>query len=118
MRRFVTFTLLALAVGLGGVPAPAKPLARILQKSGLSPADFAFLGAAERSLYETATPRPGRVVSWTNPETRSHGTVRLAALRGNCAYLRHFVYPRGETKAFELRNRMCRAADGKWLLTP
>jgi surface antigen len=120
MRYFGTFLFLFLVVALAvsGLSAPAAPLSRILKSTGLAPEDFALLGAAERTLYETGTPQSGKVVTWANPETKSHGTVRLAALRGDCAYIQHMVYPRGKTEPIELRSRMCKAADGKWRLTP
>ncbi len=119
MIKFVATLLVALSMtGLAVTESTAKPLGKILRQSGLSPADFDLLAAAEKSLYETSSPRVGRKVSWTNPETQSHGTVRLAAIRKNCAYIQHFVYPQGSTKSEELRLRMCKSADGRWLLAP
>lgn len=118
MNRSVAALLILAAAGLGGSMASAQTISKMLRQSGLSPADFEMMDAASRSLYETASPQVGKVVSWSNPDSRSRGTARLAALRQNCAYIQSFVYPKGEAPPRELRKRMCKAADGSWVLTP
>jgi surface antigen len=106
----------ALTIGVGGLAA--KPLGKIIREIGLTPEDFEMLSASGESLYATATPRPGKVVSWTNPESKSHGTAILAAMRDNCAFVQHFVFPKGAAKPKEIRTRVCRNAQGKWQLQP
>lgn len=75
-----------------------------------------MLIAAAKSLYSAQPPRPGKIISWSNTDSMSHGTARLASLHNNCAYIQHFVYPSGETKPVEIRTRYCKMADGSWLL--
>ena len=118
MKRIFPVMLVLLALALGATALSAKPLSRIIRDVGLTPDDFAMLSAAGESLYATASPRPGRVVSWTNPESKSRGSARLAAMRGNCAYVQHFVFPKGAEKSKEIRTRLCLNAEGKWILQP
>lgn len=115
--KYILTLLLASTLSVGVAPVGiAKPLAKILRQSGLSPEDFDMMGDAEMRLLQNASPQPGRKASWSNPETASRGTVRVAAIRGNCVYLQHFIHPNGEAKQVELRNSMCKSADGRWLL--
>lgn len=118
MKRIFSVVLLAgvMAIGAGGLAA--KPLGKIIREIGLTPDDFEMLSASGQSLYMTETPRPGRVVSWSNPTSKSRGTARLAAMRDNCAYVQHFVFPKGAQKSKEIRIRVCRNAQGKWQLQP
>lgn len=118
MKRILPVIVLLATIVFGATEPEAKPLARIIRDIGLTPDDFTMFRAAENSLYATASPRPGKVVSWSNPESSSHGTVKLAALRKNCAYLKHFVFPRGDSKSKEIRLRLCQDAQGKWRLQP
>ena len=96
----------------------AKPLGIILAQSGLSPKDLELLSATEKQLYSPTVKTVGSKLSWTNPDTGAHGTVRLAEVRGNCVFIQHVVYPKGEKKPVELRPHLCKAADGRWLLEP
>ncbi|MEX0287131.1 MAG: hypothetical protein AB3N23_21205 [Paracoccaceae bacterium] len=117
MRRFlVVLTLFAMAAL--HAPAEAQTISKIVRKTGLSPEDFNIMGEKAASLYDTANPQPGRIISWTNPDSGSHGRVRLAAMRKNCAFLQHFVHPKGAEKSTELRLQLCKDASGKWLLQP
>jgi hypothetical protein len=122
MKRIFSVMVLAgvmaaeLTIGAGGLAA--KPLGKIIREIGLTPDDFAMLTAAGDSLYMTASPRPGKVVSWSNPESKSHGTAKLAAMRDNCAFVQHFAFPKGADKPKEIRTRVCRNASGKWQLQP
>jgi len=118
MKRLFPVILLLAAFAFVPSGVSAKPLSRIIRDIGLTPDDFTMLSAAGQSLYVTSTPRPGKVVTWSNPESKSHGTAKLAAMRDNCAYLQHFVFPKGAEKSREIRTRWCRNADGKWLLHP
>jgi len=116
--RYVLTLLLALMATASLTPAvTGKPLGKILRQSGLSPEDFELLGAAEMSLLKNGMPRAGSKTSWSNPETKSHGIVRVAAIRENCVYFQHFFHPKGDAKQVELRDAMCRTAEGKWLLS-
>jgi hypothetical protein len=57
-------------------------------------------------------------VSWSNPVSKSHGTARLAAMRDNCAFVQHFVFPKGSDSSKEIRTRVCKQANGAWILQP
>jgi len=118
MKRFLTIMLLLAALVAGSPEVSAKPLSRIIRDIGLTQADFDMMGDKAEALYTTSSPKPGKVVSWTNPDSKSHGTVKLAAMRDNCAYIQHFAFPKGAEKPKEIRLRYCRNADGNWLLTP
>ena len=118
MKRIIPIFVMLMALGLGAAAVSAKPLSKIISDVGLTPDDFSMLSAAGESLYATASPRPGKVVSWSNPESKSHGTAKLAAMRDGCAFVQHFVFPKGAKKPKEIRTRMCRNANGKWVLTP
>lgn len=115
--RYVLTLLLALMISVSLTPAvTGKPLGKILRQSGLSPEDFDLLGAAEMSLLQNGAPSAGKKASWSNPETKSHGIVRVAAIRENCVFFQHFFHPKGDAKQIELRDAMCKSAEGKWLL--
>ena len=118
MKRLFPAVLLLASLAFAPADLAAKPLSRIIRDIGLSPDDFTMFSAAGESLYATSSPRPGKVVTWSNPESKSHGTVKLAAMRDNCAYLQHFVFPKGADKSREIRTHLCRNSDGKWLLQP
>lgn len=117
MKHLATL-LFALSLLGGAAPvAVAKPLSKILAQSGMSPQDFDMMAAAERSLYETSAPKAGKTASWANPETGSNGTVRVDAVQGNCVDLQSRVIPKGTGEEVTLKTRMCKSAEGKWLLT-
>jgi len=118
MKQLTTTLFVIVALGLGASALSAKPLSKIIREIGLTPDDYTLLSASGQSLYDTSSPRAGKVVSWTNPDSKSHGTARLAALRDNCAYVQHMVFPKGAVKSKEIRTRVCRDANGKWVLQP
>jgi len=118
MNRFFSVVLLLVALIVGAPDLSAKPLSRIIRDIGLTSDDFTMLTASGASLYNTASPKPGKVVSWSNPDSKSHGTARLAAMRGNCAFVQHFVFPKGDEKSREIRTQVCQNTDGKWVLQP
>lgn len=115
MKLIAAAAAIAMAAPVGGM---AKPLGKILADSGLSPQDFDLLSATEKKLYIPAVKPVGSTLSWSNPDTGAHGEVRLAAVRGDCVFIEHIVYPRDETVPIELKPQMCKAADGRWLLAP
>ncbi|MDU9005065.1 hypothetical protein [Sedimentitalea todarodis] len=118
MRKIVKLIVaisIAMAAPVGGM---AKPLSMILADSGLSPQDFDLLSATEKQLYTPTVKPTGTELSWSNPETGARGEVKLAAVRGDCVFVEHFVYPKGATEPIELKPQMCKAADGRWLLAP
>ncbi len=116
-RAFGIVVALALAFGSAG-NVEAKSLSRIVASVGLAPEDFNILSETARKLYDIPNPQPGKIATWTNPDSGSHGRVRLAAVRKNCVFIQHFVYPKGDTTATELRTQICKSADGRWLLHP
>lgn len=118
MRHLVKL-IVALAIVMSApVGVMAKPLSKILADSGLSPQDFDLLTATEKELYIPTVKSAGTKLSWSNPESGARGEVRLAAVRGDCVFIEHLVYPKGGTEPIVLRPEMCKAADGRWLLAP
>ncbi|MCA0869517.1 hypothetical protein LCL97_01645 [Seohaeicola saemankumensis] len=120
MKKLVTAALLAagLTATMTSGPAAAQTLSRILSNTGLSPEDFSLMGEAGRQLYDVASPRVGGEQSWSNPESGSYGVARLAAMQQGCASLVHMVHPKGVTQGREIRTRLCKSAEGKWVLQP
>lgn len=117
--RHLTTLIAALAIALAApVGVMAKPLSKILADSGLSPQDFELLTATEKELYTPTVKPTGTKLDWSNPETGARGEVTLAAVRGNCVFIEHAIYPTDATKPVELKPQMCKAADGRWLLAP
>jgi hypothetical protein len=118
MKNLISFMLLAGALVIGASMLSAKPLSRIIRDIGLTPDDFTMMSSSAETLYATASPRPGKVVSWINPDSKSHGTAKLAAMRDNCAFVQHFVFPKGDEKSKEIRLRFCKQSNGAWVLQP
>ncbi len=118
MKKIITIMLLAVALTGAGAGIRAQSLSRIIARTGLTPDDFAMMNAVARGLYDTSAPRPGKTVTWSNADSGSHGTVKLAAMRKNCAYLQHFVYAKAVRSPREIRIHLCRQANGKWLMYP
>ena len=118
MKQLVAAFFLGAAVAVSPMAATAQSISRILSNSGLSPEDFNLMGAAGRSLYDTAQPRVGQTAAWENPATKSHGTVELSHWANNCAGLRHLFHARGAETARDIRTRYCKTAEGKWVLQP
>ncbi|MBK0326485.1 hypothetical protein I5535_04175 [Rhodobacteraceae bacterium F11138] len=117
--KYVLTLLLALGVTASLPPAlkAQQPLSRILAQSGLSPQDFDLMAAAETALLGQNGPGKGQETSWSNPENGSRGTIQAVAVQGNCAELLHLIHPKGQAKAVELRKKLCKSSDGRWLLT-
>ncbi|MCE8536673.1 hypothetical protein KBY27_04320 [Ruegeria pomeroyi] len=115
MKLVVAFLL---AVGLCGGAAEAKPISRIIAELGLEPEDFQLMGAASRQLIVDGKPVVGRESGWENATTDSQGTVRVDAVQGDCAVLHHVIRPKGAANARVIGTRMCKGADGAWMLTP
>ncbi len=118
MKKLFPVILLLTALVFGASDLSAKPLSRIIRDLGLTPGDFTLLSASGKSLYDTPSPRAGKEASWSNPDSKSHGTARLAEMRGNCAIVQHFVFPKGASASKEIRIRMCQTGDGNWILQP
>lgn len=116
MKNWLLVGLMCLAAGLSGSESQAKSMAKIMAESGLSPEDFEIMGQQAATLYTAASPRKGATIQWKNDATRSYGTVFLIEMAGNCAVLRHLVYPKGANKAREIRLRRCQTSDGSWIL--
>ncbi|WP_425045869.1 hypothetical protein [Primorskyibacter sp. S87] len=118
MRALISAVALGVSISLAIAPAQAKSLSRIIAEMGLSPADFEMMGTAAASLYQDVTPRAGSQASWSNPDTRSHGTVTLREASGGCVRLTHEMFPKGEPADRRIRLRFCKASDGRWVLQP
>lgn len=115
MKNWIVAGFLAAAL-IG--PVDAKPLSRIIAETGLSPEDFSMMSEASSQLVVNGQPVVGRRVSWSNPDSGSKGSVRLQAMRGECGYVQHITYPGGGDRPFEIRARLCRDANGDWILVP
>ena len=123
MKQFLSAALLLVAltftaVTIGASDVSANSMSRIIRDLGLTPDDFSMMSASAKPLYDTPSPHPGKVASWTNPDSKSHGKVRLESFRNNCAVLHHVFFPAGGDQSKEIRNRFCKATDGNWLLQP
>lgn len=111
--------LLGLVLSLCAPPSMAAgTLLDTLRRTGLTQEDINRMTDTAAGLYRSGSPKVGRTVSWTNPETEAKGSVKLVAFRGNCAYLQHFVITTRRPKAQEFRFKQCRTAAGDWILTP
>lgn len=117
MRRAFLFLLTATALSFAAA-ADAKPLSRIIAEIGLSPEDFQLMGAASRQLVVDDRPVVGREATWENAGTDSRGAVRVDAVQGECAVLHHTIHPAGAAQAKLIGTRLCKGADGGWMLTP
>lgn len=118
MKQIVLTLCLSFAlIGLSAV-SEAKPLSRIIAESGLSPDDFQLMKQSMGKLVVNGVPQVGKTVPWTNPATGSRGSVTLQEMRENCGFLQQTAYPQGRETPIQIRSRMCRQADGTWLLTP
>jgi hypothetical protein len=116
MKNLLLAGLICLATVLSCTTSNAKPIAKILSQSGLSPEDFVIMTEQSATLYQTGTPRKGASTKWQNDDTRSYGVVDLVLVQANCVYLRHFVHPKGVKQAREIRMRRCKTDDGTWIL--
>ena len=114
---FLSALVVAISAVFAVVPATAKPLSRILAQSPLSPADFDAMRAAETALYGHAGVKVGSSVKWSNPETSSHGVVKVTAKQGACVSLQHKAYPNGGATMTNVSRKFCKGTDGKWLLS-
>ncbi|WP_122072464.1 hypothetical protein [Pseudophaeobacter sp. EL27] len=114
---FLPALVLAVFAACAAMPVSAKPLSQILAQSPLAPADFNAMRAAEAALYEHAGVKVGSSVKWNNPETSSHGVVKVTSKRGGCISLQHRAYPNGGSSQSELSRKFCKSASGTWLLS-
>ena len=91
MRHLVKLIMalaIAMAAPVGGM---AKPLSKILADSGLSPQDFDLITSTEKELYTPTVKATGTKLAWSNPKTGARGEVKLAAVRGECVFIEHFI---------------------------
>ncbi|MEX0351485.1 MAG: hypothetical protein AB3N15_18830 [Paracoccaceae bacterium] len=114
---FLTFCLSFVLVGFTA-DVQAKPLSRIISESGLSPEDFQLMQQAMGKLVVNGVPQVGKTVAWENPATKSRGSVTLNEMRENCGFLQQVAHPKGREQPVQIRSRMCKQADGRWLLVP
>lgn len=112
------FSMLVVLFTIGAVTAQAQSVARIVGNSGLSPEDFAIMNENSRTLYDVAAPQVGKSIDWTNPQSKSYGTTTLTAMSDGCANLQQIAHPGGQERRLDIRSRVCRNADGQWILQP
>ena len=110
----ITFVL---SIAVTSPPLAASPLSRILADSPLAPADFDAMRAAEEALYSQAGVGPGSTVTWSNPNSAAHGSVKVTDASGSCLTLHHTAYPASGASAREIDRKFCQAADATWLLS-
>jgi surface antigen len=118
MRRNVNLIAALLMAIAAPLSAIATPLSVQLARSGFTPKDLDLMSATAAKLYTPSVKEVGSTLSWSNPDSGARGSVKLAAVQDNCIYLHHFVYAKGRTSPAELRPRMCKSTDGRWLLAP
>lgn len=106
------FALLSLAL-MDPVPAEARSLARMLDRSGLVPGDIAVMEEAALQLVEPLG-RTGDARQWRNPTSRSVGAVTLGRIEGQCAELVHRVRTVRMRDTATYRTWRCRTQDGGW----
>ncbi|WP_146345853.1 hypothetical protein [Falsiphaeobacter marinintestinus] len=116
MKRFVVMLLAVIAIGAGA--AQAQGVARIVGKTGLSPEDLAIMSENARKLYDVAAPQVGKSTDWTNPDSNAYGTTTLIGMADGCATIQQIAHPKGQDQALDIRSRVCRNAEGKWILQP
>lgn len=105
---------LAATLMLGAGLAEAKPLSRMLAQTGLSPEDITMLSQATEALFRPA-PKTGARQDWSNPESGSVGNVRIMAIEGQCATLRHQFRPGSANRTEQIETLRCRDAEGRWV---
>lgn len=106
----------ALVLALCAAPLSAKPLARILKDTGLSPGDFEKVMAVEQSLI--ADGQPGYAETWSNPDTGATGRSQIIGRESGCISMQHAVTEANATEPLEFRSRFCQQPDGQWLRAP
>jgi hypothetical protein len=104
---------LAVLPFLAPAPTEARSLGRMLQNSGLVPADLSVMEEAALQLVEPLG-RTGDARRWSNPATRTVGAVTLGRIEGNCAELVHRVRTARMSDTATYRTWRCRTADGGW----
>ena len=94
MKRCLSVLRLAAMLALSAFALQAQTLSHMIRDTGLTPEDFTMMDEAASGLYTADRPQTGSEASWSNPDSMSHGTVRLEAMRehlaGRCARPRHF----------------------------
>lgn len=118
MKRCLSVLRLAAMLALSAFALQAQTLSHMIRDTGLTPEDFTMMDEAASGLYTAARPRVGGEASWSNPDSMSHGTVRLETMREGCAAILHTFHARGAARARDLRIRRCKDGDGRWLLQP
>lgn len=98
---------------LAPAPLEARNLTRLLQNSGLAPADLTVMEQAALQLVEPLG-STGDARRWSNPATGSVGAVTLGRIEGRCAEMVHRVRTKRMTETATYRTWRCRAADGSW----
>ena len=84
----------------------------------LDDSDLALLKTAAGKLYLTDGVEVGAVEEWTNPETGSHGTVKLIRkheYKGMpCRRLQHDIELKRVNDPYRFTVDRCKVADGEW----
>ena len=80
--------------------------------------DLALLKTAAEKLYLTDGVEVGAVEEWKNPETGSHGTVKLIRKHEYkglpCRRLQHDIELKRVSDPFRFTVDRCKVADGEW----
>ena len=105
---------------LAALTAPTHAAINPFKGSGfqLSESDLALLTTAAEKLYLTDGVEVGAVEEWNNPETGSHGTVRLTGkteYKGlPCRRLQHDIKLKRVNDPYRFTMERCRTNDGEW----
>ncbi|NHQ75788.1 hypothetical protein HAT86_15150 [Roseovarius gahaiensis] len=101
---------------LGTIEAKALGLGRMLQDSGLSPNDLSVMETIALQLVNPLG-STGDARRWSNPESRSKGTVTLGRIEGDCAELVHSFNTVRRPGTAIYHSWRCRRADGTWQIS-
>ena len=120
MPRTGSKILAALVLADFTVADPSAHAADPFKRSGfrLDASDYALLGAAAEKLFLNDGVEVGSVEEWDNPETGSHGTVRLVGKHEYkglpCRRLQHDIELDRARDPYRFTVDRCRTSDGEW----
>lgn len=109
-------SLFAVLMMIGGAPAQANSLARMLGDSGLTQEDIDIMTAEAASLYSPLSRKVGNMAEWENATSGTTGSVEIIAIEGKCVTLGHIFKTKKKRAAQSIKMRRCQADDGSWPL--
>lgn len=115
-----TILVAAFVLAASATASPLVHAADPFRGSGfqLDEDDLALLKTAAEKLYLTDGVEVGAVEAWTNPETGSHGTVKLIRKHEYkglpCRRLQHDIELKRVSDPYRFTVDRCKVADGVW----